>query len=181
VKDSQVRTPAGAINPNLVIPELLPSVVWPETAAPRPIYWHTVGVDERELVPPAVAPASIKAGEDLLDRHPPVVAPPVNNVVPDDNLMAINPAREAAAQRPAPQGVPRLTRQDVAERSAERAVDGPNWTPPERETAVEYVIAINPAREAAAERALRVPSQTAPRLTRQDMAERSAQRAVDGP
>lgn len=181
VKD--IRAPVGGINPNIVIPELLSTVVWPETAASQPIYWHTVGVDERELVPPVIAPAINKAGEDLLDRHPPVVAPPVNNVAPD-NVIAINPAREAAAERAlrvTPLVAPRLTRQDVAERSAQRAVDGPNWTPPERETAFEYVIAIHPARQAAAERALRVTPQTVQRVTRQEMAERSAQRAVDGP
>lgn len=106
VKDT--RAPVGGINPGIVIPELLSTVVWPETAVPRPIYWHTVGVDERELVPP-------------------VVAPPVNNVAPE-NVFAINPAREAAAERAlrlTPLVAPRLTRQDVAERSAQRAVDGP--------------------------------------------------------
>jgi hypothetical protein len=51
--------PVAGINPNIVIPELLTSVVWPETAAPRPIYWHTVGVDERELVPPVAAPVNV--------------------------------------------------------------------------------------------------------------------------
>ena len=161
---------AGDYRP-VVIPDVLPSVIWPapgagdfQTTALRPIYWHTVGVDERELVPP-------------------VVAPPVNNLAPE-NVFAINPARESPADRAQlliPKVAPRLTRQDVAERAAQRAVDGPNWIPPERETAYEYVIAINPAREAAAERALRVTPQTAPRLTRQDVAERLAQRAVDGP
>jgi hypothetical protein len=74
VKDIRAPAPVVGINPNIVIPELLPSVVWPETAASQPTYWHTVGVDERELLPPVMAPASIKAGEDLLDRHPaPVV------------------------------------------------------------------------------------------------------------
>jgi hypothetical protein len=48
------------------VPAIVPEVVWPargagdfETAsAAAPIYWYTVGVDERELVPFVAAPAS---------------------------------------------------------------------------------------------------------------------------
>jgi len=147
-------------------PQPLPQVVWPAPGAG----------DFRPVVIPDVLPSVVwpaPGAGDFETRSPmPVVA------------IAINPARESPADRAQlliPKVAPRLTRQDVAERAAQRAVDGPNWIPPERETAYEYVIAINPAREAAAERALRVTPQTAPRLTRQDVAERLAQRAVDGP
>jgi hypothetical protein len=61
VKDSQL--PVAGINPNLVIPELLSTVIWPETAALRPALIQ-------------------KAGEDLLDRHPVNVAPPAPRAVP---------------------------------------------------------------------------------------------------
>lgn len=69
---------AGDFETAGAVPAIVPEVVWPargagdfETAiAAPPIYWYTVGVDERELNPPAAAPASIRAREDLRDRHP---------------------------------------------------------------------------------------------------------------
>lgn len=69
---------AGDFESANAAPAIVPAVVWPArgagdfetaTAAP-PIYWYTVGVDERELNPPAAAPASIRAREDLHDGHP---------------------------------------------------------------------------------------------------------------
>ena len=68
-------------------PEIVPVVVWPArgagdfetaTAAP-PIYWHSVGVDERELNPPVAAPASIQAREDVHDRHPSLLGAVASN------------------------------------------------------------------------------------------------------
>lgn len=58
-------------------PATVPEVVWPargagdfETAVPAaPIYWYTVGVDERELIPVVAAPAGSQAGVDIHDRH----------------------------------------------------------------------------------------------------------------
>lgn len=41
--------PVAGINPNIVIPELLTTVVWPETAAPRPV--SGAGIDPNIVIP----------------------------------------------------------------------------------------------------------------------------------
>ncbi|MBK8834226.1 MAG: hypothetical protein IPO29_05005 [Anaerolineae bacterium] len=99
--DFEMASPAPAIVPEVVwpargagdfemaspAPEIVPVVVWPArgagdfetaTAAP-PIYWHSVGVDERELNPPVAAPASIQAREDVHDRHPSLLGAVASN------------------------------------------------------------------------------------------------------
>ena len=78
--DNKLELPVAA-------PAIVPEVVWPArgagdfetaTAAP-PIYWHSVGVDERELNPPVAAPASIQAREDVHDRHPSLLGAVASN------------------------------------------------------------------------------------------------------
>ncbi len=69
---------AGDFETANAAPATVPEVVWPargagdfEAAVPAaPIYWYTVGVDERELIPVVVAPAGSSAGADIRDRHP---------------------------------------------------------------------------------------------------------------
>jgi hypothetical protein len=127
---------AGDFETAGAVPAIVPEVVWPdrgagdfEAAVPAaPIYWYTVGVDERELNPPVSAPASIqaredlrdrhpslfesapaapqKAGEDAIDRHPSpnVIAPSIGQVV-DDDFMGRHTRRPPAAPQKAGEDV----------------------------------------------------------------------------
>jgi hypothetical protein len=51
VKDIQVPAPGAGINPNIVIPELLTSVVWPETPVLRPAVIQNTGIRPEMLEP----------------------------------------------------------------------------------------------------------------------------------
>lgn len=77
----------------------LPKVVWPppgtevvaQPASLPPLYWHTVGVDERELIPFVAAPASIRAGEDVHDRHPSLLGAAAANPKAYEELRDLHP------------------------------------------------------------------------------------------